>query len=237
MDRLKFFCAGQTKALQYAAAELQRYGCDLQSSSGDFLLTDVPLREDPANIIRICPAETTIIGGNLYSNVFDGYKTADLLTDPIYLAENAKITAHCAVKLLLNQLPVILSGLPVLVIGWGRIGKCLAALLRQLGAQVSVTVRKETDAALLGALDYKAARLDDLQEYRVIVNTVPAMVLPTEHLEACSPDCLKMDLASVRGLAGDDVLWARGLPGKDAPESSGKLIARRALHYMKGVLA
>ena len=33
---------------------------------------------------------------------------------------------------------------------------------------------------------------------------------------------------------GDDVLWARGLPGKDAPESSGKLIARTILRLCGG---
>jgi hypothetical protein len=47
-------------------------------------------------------------------------------------------------------------------------------------------------------------------------------------------DCLKIDLASQIGIEGDDVLWARGLPGKDAPESAGWLIARTIERLLAG---
>ena len=45
-----------------------------------------------------------------------------------------------------------LADCKVLVIGWGRIGKCLAALLKGLEADVTVVARKETDRAILHAL-------------------------------------------------------------------------------------
>ena len=40
---------------------------------------------------------------------------------------------------------------------------------------------------------------------------------------------MKIDLASEKGLGGEDVIWARGLPGIHAPESSGRLIAETCL--------
>ena len=43
-----------------------------------------------------------------------------------------------------------------------------------------------------------------------------------------------MDLASVRGISGDRVIWARGLPNQDAPEESGMLIAKTALRFALG---
>jgi hypothetical protein len=49
----------------------------------------------------------------------------------------------------------------------------------------------------------------------------------------CKEDCLKIDLASHRGIEGEDVIWARGLPGKDAPESSGKLIVKTAIRLIE----
>ena len=49
--------------------------------------------------------------------------------------------------------------------------------------------------------------------------------------EEAKKDALLMDLASVRGIAGDRVNWALALPGKDAPEVSGTLIAKTALRY------
>ena len=140
--------------------------------------------------------------------------------------------------LAMAQLPVTLCGCQVLVIGWGRIGKCLAVLLKKLGAQVLVAARKETDRAMLDALGYDA--VDPLllptvlPRCRVIFNTAPFMVLPEALMQHCNPKCLKIDLASVRGIEGEDVLWARGLPGKDVPETSGALIARTVIRMIEG---
>ncbi len=236
MDSLKFSCVGQTKALEYAADELQRQGCILQSAPVDFLLTDVPVRQDLSDILQVLPPHVVVVGGNLQGFLYNNRKTIDLLQDPVYVAQNASITAHCAVKLMLNQLPVSLVGLPVLIVGWGRIGKCLADLLRKMGARVSVFARKEADNGMLSALGYSVGNLNDLHCYRIIVNTAPAMVLDRAALSTCRQDCLKIDLASVPGMEGEDIIWARGLPGKEMPESSGLLIAQRTIHYMKGVL-
>lgn len=46
-------------------------------------------------------------------------------------------------------------------------------------------------------------------------------------------NCLKIELASLPGIAGDDVIPARGLPGIYVPESSGKLIADTLLHRLQ----
>jgi dipicolinate synthase subunit A len=150
----------------------------------------------------------------------------DLLQDERYLALNARITAHCAVKVALQQLPVILDSCETLVIGWGRIGKCLAQLLQRMGANVTVCARKAADRSMLAALGYQVqdTQTVDLSAYRIIFNTVPTMLFPS-----CPGNGLKIDLASQLGLGSNDVIWARGLPGKDAPESSGTLIAETLL--------
>ena len=66
----------------------------------------------------------------------------------------------------------------------------------------------------------------------LVFNTAPSLLLSREMTARC-PDCLLIDLASQPGMQGDDVLWARGLPGKMAPESSGKLIAETILRLWK----
>lgn len=181
-------------------------------------------------LLTLLPGNITVIGGNLDRPELTGYATVDLLQDPAYLALNAQITAHCAVKLALNQLPIILDGCPVLVIGWGRIGKCLAQLLRQMGAKVTVCARKETDRSILAAMGYKTVDFHavNLSAYKVIYNTAPTMLFPT-----CPGNALKIDLASRLGLGSEDVIWARGLPGKDAPESSGTLIAQTLIPILR----
>jgi hypothetical protein len=52
-------------------------------------------------------------------------------------------------------------------------------------------------------------------------------------LSECPGKALKIDLASQPGIGGNDVIWARGLPGKNAPESSGKLIAQTVLRKLE----
>ena len=183
------------------------------------------------------PKGITILGGNIPKEVFPGYKIFDLLQDPVYLADNAAITAYCALRLAMMELPTMLRGCKALIIGWGRIGKCLAALLWGMEADVTVAARKEEDRAMAHALGYHALPTDDLGHnlngFRLIYNTVPAVILSEEQVMHCRENCLKIDLASVRGIAGKHVIWARGLPGRDTPESSGKLIAKTAIRLIE----
>lgn len=240
-----FYIAGGTDALAYATNELKEKGCaiaDAPNNTVTHLLLDVPSFDPKGNlrsggkiedILSCVPKNVTVIGGNLQHTALAGYKTVDLLQDDLYVAQNAQITAHCTVKHLLAKLNVTLCGTPVLVVGWGRIGKCLAALLKAMGAMVTVAVRKPADRAMLLALGYDTVWIDslgyDLFRYNAIVNTVPAMVLSKDKMQYCANDCVKIDLASIPGMEDKSVLWARGLPAKDAPGTSGKLIAKTAL--------
>lgn len=234
-----FYTAGTSPALNCAIQRLRSNGCTFAESPSEeitHLLLPVPslscdgcIRGGPplSEVLQVIPKEIGIIGGNLPT--LSGYTVYDLLKDSAYVAENAYITAHCAVRLLMEKLPVALRGCKILVIGWGRIGKCLGALLKGLEADVSIAARKESDRAIINALGYQAVDTAqiNIHNYRVVFNTVPALVLPH------SPGgCLKIDLASTPGIGGEDVIHARGLPGKDAPEASGELIARTVLRLL-----
>ncbi len=242
MTAPKFHLIGHTAAIIYAAATLHDAGYPLlpyPDPEATHLILPVPSFEpdggvrgggDILQILGLLPKDITIIGGNLDHPALENYKKIDLLKDPYYTAENAGITAHCAIKLAMQKLPATFEGQPVLVIGWGRIGKCLARLLAGLGANVTVAARKEGDRAILRALGYGAVDTDaiDTTPYRVVFNTVPVMTVPF-----CFGNALKIDLASKPGIGGSDIIWARGLPGKDAPESSGDLIARTIIRLME----
>ena len=242
MNDTQFFPAGNTAALICAVNTLRRQGNSIctRPEDADCLLLPVPsFTPDGAiqgggslsELLEKLPKNVTVLGGNLDRPELAGYSTIDLLKDPAYLAKNAMITAHCAIRLAMNNLPVILEGCPTLIIGWGRIGKCLARLLKQLGADVTLAARKESDRAVLSALGYRAIGIENLDTlpYRLIFNTAPEMVAPY-----CPGDGLKIDLASKLGLGSTDVIWARGLPGKDAPESSGNLIAQTIISKLQG---
>ena len=242
MNDLIFYCAGSSRAQIYAAAFLMEEGAvflPCPDHTVTHLLLPVPSFEsdgsikgggDLSAILTKLPKTVTVIGGNLDRPELAEYDTLDLLADPWFLARNASITAHCTLELALAKLPVTLEKCPVLIVGWGRIGKCLAKLLHAMGACVTVAARKESRRVMIDALGYKSCSMEDIrtENYRLIINTVPAMVLPKAPGTA-----LKMDLASTPGIGGKDVLWARGLPGKLAPESSGMLIAQTITRWIK----
>lgn len=229
----KLWALGSTPAHKIACLRLETAGFEIVERTGSDIngvFLDVPSFRTPLitpeKLLPQLPEGTVIIGGNL--NIRQSHPTLDLLTDPDYTAKNADITARCALRLGAGRLGCVFSGMPVLILGWGRIGKCLARLLRTLDAEVWVYARKEADRAMLRALGYRALPIPpeeaNLNRFRLIYNTAPAPMLSSEKVAALG-SCVLMDLASSPGMDGPRVISARGLPGLLAPESSGALIA------------
>lgn len=241
------FClVGNSAALGYAAKHLCQRGIRITSTPSPdvtHLLLPIPSLDEngyikggikPDQLLSQIPKDTVIFGGNLQPEAFYGFKCIDLLKDYHYLSQNAAITAYCAYLRIGNALPVTLSRCPILIIGWGRIGKCLGALLKAVNADVTVAARKESDRATLESLGYTTAdpaQWASLDKYRAIINTAPMPVLTDT--STCREDCVFLDLASKPGILAERVLWERGLPNRDAPESSGILIAETILRFLK----
>lgn len=236
------FCtAGNTDALRRAENQLLQWGYELSPvpcSRVSHLLLPVPSFDSPGilkggqrldDILNILPPGVTVLGGNLPQLPC---RAIDFLRDEFYLGENAAITAQCAIKLL-RQHRGALAGESVLVIGWGRISKRLAPLLKGQGAVVTVAVRKDSDLLALRQLAYNGVAIAQWEpaQYSIIINTAPAPLLDESDTD---PAALLVDLASIQGIRGSRVLWARGLPNKDAPDASGTLIAKTALRYALG---
>lgn len=249
MNDMTIFPLGGTKALPVAVRALQAHGAKITekpTAETTHLMLPVPSFDPDGTvrgggnleqILKLLPQTVAVLGGKLTDAQLAGYEKVDLLCDEQYLAENAALTAECALRIAGNLLPVRLQGLPVLVIGWGRIGKCLAQQLQRLGAKTCVAARKQTDRAMIRALGCEALTMEQmkaaLSRQRLIFNTVPAPVLTRDELRQCAPDCIKIDLASVCGMDGADVITARGLPGKHLPESSGQLIADTVMRLLR----
>ncbi len=159
----------------------------------------------------------------------------DWMRRPSFLLGNAALTAEGAVGLLLQESERSLFGSCVLVSGFGRIGRLLAAKLSALGATVTVAARREESRAEAEALGFEALSFDELQSpYDFVVNTVPERVMGEGFL-CCLPEtALLLELASApggfdRNLAeniGLRCVAAPGLPGRSAPRSAAALMLR-----------
>ena len=225
-------CICRNEAMRFAERYLTTLGLPVTGKPAadvNHLLLPVPAFPSGdqylPHILSDLPENVIISGGNLHSPLLTSYHTVDFLQDPYYLAHNAAITADCTLKMIRSEISN-LEDIPVLILGWGRIGKCLGSILSKERADVTIAARKDTDLAMIRALGCRSISINSIQEecshHRIVLNTVPTMILP---LPDFSPDCLALDLASVSGMAGANVRPARGLPGKMMPAESGKLIA------------
>ncbi len=150
--------------------------------------------------------------------------------------ENAVPTAEGAIKIAIEETPFSLHGSKCLVLGYGRVGKILARMLQGIGANVWVEARKYADLAMIEGHGYEPLSLNEVKnyidEFDVIFNTVPSLILDETMLRGVRSDTLIIDLASKPGgvdfnaakLTGIRVIWALSLPGKISPVTSGMII-------------
>lgn len=153
---------------------------------------------------------------------------------------NAVPTAEGALEIAIRELPVTVNGTNVLITGFGRIALVLARYFSALGARVYVAARRVSDLAKIRLSGYIPVSFGDetgfreaLSEARIIMNTVPSVIFDKPRTGCIGKNSLFMELASVMSLEdtelaealGIKVIWARSLPGKTAPVTSGYIIA------------
>ena len=169
----------------------------------------------------------------------EGIRLIDYFDSEILQLKNALPTAEGAIEIAMRELPVVLDGTKVAIIGYGRIGEVLSRKLKALGAEVTVWARRReacVRAELSGcsSKQIKENSLDFDVNTRVIFNTVPSRLFSRAVLKTLPRECLIIDLASAPGgvdttAAGElgiRSIWATALPGKCAPESAGIILGQ-----------
>lgn len=175
------------------------------------------------DVFRLSQGALAICGGMLPE---EDERFHDYYDEPMML-RNADVTAEAALLMVGEKLTTCLNGASLLVIGYGRIGKRLAAKARALGCNVTVAARKEKDHALIRMCGHRAIGFDVLaeeaKEADAICNTVPAEVFSQSVLERISEKVPLIDLAG--SITAPRVIRALGLPGKYAPLTAGSILA------------
>ena len=212
-------------------------------SENQILNTPFSSERIPVKTVLACAGEhTVVLGGRMDADLLHmlneyGLTAADYLKREELAVQNAAVTAEGAVCLAMEELPYTIDRTPVLVIGYGRIGRLLAKKLNALGAIVTVAARSLEARAWAQSEGSKACPIEALEStlphFPLIFNTAPAEVLSESLLARVRRDCLIIDLASKPGgidqlcarRLGLKTIWALSLPGKTAPYTAAQIIA------------
>ncbi len=181
----------------------------------------------------------TVVGGDIPADWHREHVLFfDLARQEGFLWENARLTAEGALAAVLNATERGLYGLPVAVVGFGRIGKQLARLLNAVGGRVTVYARRPAALAEARAMGYGAreAVFPLSVEERVVLDTLPPAVT---HSLKLPEGALCYDLggalpATLPDTAGGEVKveTMRGVPGVFAPQGAAEIYYAALLPYL-----
>lgn len=158
--------------------------------------------------------------------------------------KNAVLTAEAALGIAALNYGGSIIGSKALVIGYGRIGKCLSEYLKSLGSSVTATSRSDKTLSLIKADGFTPLHTEKCKasafEFDLIFNTAPFPVLDREFFEKCRRYVFIEDLATNSGIDLKAAEQLRinaavygGLPGKYSPAAAGKIIAEEILGFLK----
>ena len=235
-------CADWRSAVEKSSAvvlPLPAFPCgkySVASRTGD---ENVTLSE----LLYAMPRDSILFGGrldNVVKTTAKGYniKVIDYFDSEELQIKNAVPTAEGAVEIAMRELDITINGSRALVCGYGRIGKILSQMLKNLGAKVYVSARSESDLAYVEAMGNIAVRYTD-DAFKnaagivdVAFNTIPAKIIDKTVIENMSRCKLIVDLASGDGgtdfsaaeKKGIKSIHALALPGKVAPVTAGEML-------------
>jgi dipicolinate synthase subunit A len=158
----------------------------------------------------------------------NGLLWRDLGANEEYALENAYLTAEGALKLLIEHSDFSLRGAELLLLGYGRIASCLAALLRPFEPRLFV---REKNEERLGLARERGLTPWEGQPVRLIVGTAPSPALSWNEAARFCCHSLFLELASppgglIEGSFFGKTLRAPGLPGKISPHSAAEALLR-----------
>jgi len=182
-----------------------------------------------------------LLGGMLPSIVKSYAAEHGVVSYDYYNSEELQIknsvpTAEGAIAACITHMPITVSGMRVVITGYGRCGRTLATRLKLLGADVFVAARSVKDLSWASVDGCIPIPLEEYREYPVhcdaVFNTVPFRIFDGELLSILPKDTVIFELATANSgvdlteaeRLGIKVISLLSLPGKTSPSSAGEII-------------
>jgi dipicolinate synthase subunit A len=223
----------------------------------DIVLLPIPIAEQGGYIPCVLSCEPILlptISGLLTGRIWGGRQGAMLSSflekdglvcrDPndieTYAVANAYLSAEGAIVSALARYPGAILRKPALVVGYGRIGRCLVRLLTAWGADVTVAARDAVQrewAKAEGADAVDTAKLAEAAASSdIIFQTAPALLINETVISCVKKGTLISDLTK----SGVDIDFANahgltawrdsGIPGKYAPDAAAEILYKTVIN-------
>lgn len=214
----------------------------------DIILCPIPFSKD-GNMInssdisinqlidKVKNSNKLLVSGAINQNVINKLKennidVIDIMDYEEFSIKNAIATSEGAIKKAIEMTDFTLNSSNILILGFGRIGKCLSRNLSGFGAKIYCEARKKKDIALIKSMGYNDVDLKDLDivlpKMNIIFNTIPSMILDKSKVELLNENACVIDLASTPGGVDFEELykrkiktsWYLSVPSVDSPYSA-----------------
>lgn len=158
---------------------------------------------------------------------------------------NTVPTTQGILKIILDNIDYTIDKSQCAIFGYGRVAKYTAYILSSLGADVTICARKYGDIALAKTKNLKSCFIKDIyktaNDYNIIINTVPSLVIDKQILENVNKECIIIDVSSApfgtdfasANKLGIKAIQAPSLPGRFVPKTAGKIIAEGIHNIIK----
>lgn len=218
--------------------------------SRDGLTINMPLSDNKIKINDLMDLikEKTLIAGTVSNDIYEKYrdvKIIDIMKNEKLAILNTIATAEGAIKEIIENTQINIHGSKIMILGFGRVGKTLTKKLEGLSAKVTVVSKEDEELAWAEAFGYRNIKLDkiinEIQEYDIIINTIPHIIIDRQILEKVNKNALLLDLASDDGGIDKNtakeyklnLITALGIPGKIAPIATAKILKEVIYEILK----
>ena len=220
------------------------------TKDGKTIKSLLPVNETIDEILSFINKNTIVFAGMINSSMETKLRNKELTYYDYFKREeltvkNTTPTVQGILKVIIDNIDYTIHSSKCAVFGYGRVAKNTADILSSIGADVTVCARKHGDLAGAEIKKIKGCMISDFyliaNEYDIIINTVPALVIDKKILENLKSDCLIIDVASApygtdfpaAHELGLNAIQCPSLPGKAAPKTAGRIIAETIMTILE----